>query len=85
MTLSLKHWKQQAAPALVAATGAVGTLAVYKDEVLMLIHDAPFPVPPSVDAWIGWTLKVAATALTILTVFTKKGPTEEGPTDIVAS
>ena len=72
MKISLKHWKDQAAPKLVAATGVVGTLAVYKDEILTLLHDAPFPVSTCVDAWVGWTLKVAATVLTILTVCTKK-------------
>lgn len=73
---SIHNWKLPASQTLLAWTGAIGTLAVYKDEVLALLHEAPFPVPVTVDHWITWVLKASATVLTLLSVFTK-GKTDE--------
>ena len=80
-TFSFHNWKLPASQTLTAWTGAIGTLAVYKDEVLALLHEAPFPVADTVDHWVTWILKASATVLTILTIFTKKP--ENTPTDAV--
>lgn len=71
MNISIKNWNQSPSSALALATSIVATFMAFADQIIILLHEAPFPVPAAVDAWIQWTLKVATLGLSIATVFTK--------------
>lgn len=83
MNISIKNWSAAPSSALALATSIVATFMAFADQIISLLHEAPFPVPASVDAWITWTLKVATLTLSILTVFTK-GSSAQG-TDLSTS
>lgn len=70
--MSLKNWNKEANGWLVLAMSIVGTLTAFSNEVINILHEAPFPVPASADHWIQWLLKVATLTLSIITVFTKR-------------
>lgn len=79
--ISLKNWNKPASQTLITIAGVVGTLTAYQDEVLGILHDAPFPVSTEIDLWVKWLLKASTTFLTILVVFTKKQSTNDTPTN----
>lgn len=83
--LSLSNWHGPSPAGLVMASGIVGSLTAFAPQLLDVLHEAPFPVSETLDAWIAWVLKVSTVILALLTIFTKHGERTESPTDIVAS
>ena len=78
--MSISNWNKEANGFLVLAMSIVGTLTAFSNEVINILHEAPFPVSPIVDDWIMWLLKLATLTLSIVTVFTTRS--ESGGTDV---
>lgn len=70
--LSFSNIKRQASASLVNLTMAVAGCAIFVDEILKILHRAPFPVSPNVDAWVKWIVEVAALIMIIYTALSKK-------------
>lgn len=71
-TWSFKNWNKAANTLLTMITGIVGIVAVWSDEILSVLHEAPFPVSESVDIWVKWVLKITSLILTVITLGNKK-------------
>jgi uncharacterized membrane protein len=69
---SWKNWNKKTNAVLTAFAGIVGTVAVWNEEILSVIHEAPFPISTEIDLWVKWILKISSLALTIITLGTKK-------------
>jgi hypothetical protein len=69
---SFKNFNKAANTLLTMISGIVGIIAVWNEEVLSVLHEAPFPVSDSVDIWVKWILKISSLALTIITLGSKK-------------
>jgi uncharacterized membrane protein len=69
---SWKNWNKKTNAVLTAFAGIVGTIAVWNEEILSVIHEAPFPISTEIDLWVKWILKISSLTLTIVTLGTKK-------------
>ncbi len=69
---SFKNFNKAANTLLTMISGIVGIVAVWNEEVLAVLHEAPFPVADSVDIWVKWVLKISSLALTIITLGSRK-------------
>lgn len=83
MKISISNWNKEANGLLTLATSIVATFMAFADQVIALLHEAPFPVPESADVWIRWTLKMSTLILSIVTVFTKK--TDSSGSDVTTN
>lgn len=72
MTVKLSNWNKPAHEVLVMATGIISSATAFTPQLLSVLHEAPFPVSDTVDAWVEWVLKVATVVLSAFTIFTQK-------------
>lgn len=72
LNLSWKNWNKTTSAVLTAVTGIVGTVAVWNEEILSVLHQAPFPISDEIDLWVKWSLKFTTLVLTIATIGSKK-------------
>jgi len=77
MKMSVKNWNKPAHEVFVLATGIVGSATAFTPQLLSVLHEAPFPVSLTVDAWIEWILKVATVGISAFTIFSRKATNEE--------
>ena len=70
-TFSTKNLTKNANALLTLCAGSIGLLAVWSKQVLLIIHQAPFPVSPNIDIWVDWILKVVASILGFWTLLSK--------------
>ena len=70
--ISLKNWKETSKAGLVMASGIVGSVTAFTPQFLSVLHEAPFPISNTVDAWVEWSLKMSTISLAFFTIFTKK-------------
>lgn len=71
-SLSLSNISSIASAKIVNLTMLIAGCAIYIDQILEMIHSAPFPVSPLVDEWIRWIIRVAGTIMVIYTAMSKK-------------
>lgn len=73
--MKLSNWNKPAHSGLVMATGILANLTAFTPQLLSVLHEAPFPVSSTIDAWIEWILKIATVTVSVITIFTKKPET----------
>lgn len=67
-----RNWNKAANATLTGLAGIFGIIAVYRDEIISVMHLAPFEISHKVDEYIIWILKVVALILTMVTLGTRK-------------
>lgn len=72
MSFKFKNWKKESNAILVLITLILANGSVFSDQLITLLHEAPFPVSKRLDEWIIWTLKVLTFVMSFISIFTKK-------------
>lgn len=72
MKFSFKNWRKESNAILVLITLILANGSIFSEQLITLLHEAPFTVSPKVDEWIIWTLKVITFVMSVISIFTKK-------------
>lgn len=72
MSFKWKNWNKESNAILVLITLILANGSVFSDQLITILHEAPFEVSRAVDDWIIWLLKVLTFLMSVAAIFTKK-------------